>query len=72
MRHPHKKNVMVTFAISVFYRSFAHHLNDIMSSCGPINFVGVGALIVVCDLGRLLLGKVSHSKVGDGEGGREG
>ena len=68
MRHPHKKNVMVTFAISVFYRSFAPCVNDIMSPCGSINLVRVGALTLVWKLGRLLPGKVSHSEVRDREG----
>ena len=38
-----------------------------MWDCGSIKLVGVGALILVCELGRLLPGKVSHSEVRDGE-----
>jgi hypothetical protein len=45
----HKKNR------PVFYRSFSHHVYDIMSPCGTyesVNLVGVGALVLVCELGR--------------------
>ena len=36
--HP-KKSGMVAFARSVFYRSFAHHVDDIMSPCGTVGHV---------------------------------
>ena len=40
-----------------------------MWDCGSINLVGVGALIVVCELCRLLPGKAFQSEVPDGEEG---
>ena len=43
--------------------------NVTVLDCGSINLVRVGVLILVCELGRLLPGKVSHSEVRDGEGG---
>ena len=55
-----KKIRMVSFVQTVFYRSFVRLLN-IMSPCESINLVGVGALILVCELGRLLPGNVSQT-----------
>lgn len=48
-----KYDLVVTFARWVLYRSFAQqHVSDTMSWCGSVKFVGVGALILVSELGR--------------------
>lgn len=51
--HTHtQKKLVVTFARSVFYRSFAHHISDIMSPSWAVNLVRVGSLNLVCEFGR--------------------
>ena len=55
---------MVTFARLCCDRSFARHVSDIMSTCGPIKLVRVGALILVWEQSRLLSGKVCTQRYG--------
>lgn len=61
----HKNSDVFATFTTVFYPL---HVN-IMRLCMTFNLVGVGALILVCERGRLLPGKVSHSEVRDREGG---
>lgn len=62
---PHKNKIaVVTFVRSVFHRSFSRHV-IIIAQCGSIHLVGEGALILVCELGRLLPETVFHTEVRD-------
>ena len=50
----HKQIRIDDIWVIVFYRSFAHHVNDSMAPCGSVNLVEVGTQILVCEPGRLL------------------